>query len=423
MANINSDGSLDSKKMIDKLLSDNAKDIDDDEDVVGASYGDSDDNGLGDGNDNDGVSVGGGTGYGDGGDSDSNGDGDKIGDGDIDDVEVVFDDVDESATGVEVEVEEDNENYNDNDNDEDYCTEDLNGDQSKEFDADELADGSDDDKSFGEISYRPGVIVLYSPPVQRQRWGDKQVLPRVNWGDLFFDLFYVAATYNVSYIIVKSPDRFGFLYSTGTYWPLMGMVFHRAYYDARFVVEKDDLYHRLKFIFHLVVLSVAVLSIRPVYSMSHPSKYISMFLYSLSLAVERVLNASRYIEVYTAGIGQDGLKKVAAREIFFGSASLPFYAIASIISGLDYFNKVHQESSVGYGNYNSSSTKNDLRFLAESTTASEIGDAVVDINHAPIYLCLFGYISSQIFYSVYILCCLPGGGRHKAMYVRGHLEQ
>jgi hypothetical protein len=39
-----------------------------------------------------------------------------------------------------------------------------------------------------DISYHPGRILLYSPPRQRQRWGDTQVLPRVNWGDLFFDV-------------------------------------------------------------------------------------------------------------------------------------------------------------------------------------------------------------------------------------------
>lgn len=32
------------------------------------------------------------------------------------------------------------------------------------------------------------------PPIQRQKWGDTQVLPHVNWGDLFFDLFYVVST-------------------------------------------------------------------------------------------------------------------------------------------------------------------------------------------------------------------------------------
>lgn len=35
-------------------------------------------------------------------------------------------------------------------------------------------------------------VVFWTPPKQRQRWGDADVLPHINWGDLFFDLFYVA---------------------------------------------------------------------------------------------------------------------------------------------------------------------------------------------------------------------------------------
>jgi hypothetical protein len=42
-----------------------------------------------------------------------------------------------------------------------------------------------------DISYHPGFqVCFFAPPRQRQRWGDNQILPRVNWGDLFFDLFY-----------------------------------------------------------------------------------------------------------------------------------------------------------------------------------------------------------------------------------------
>ena len=50
-----------------------------------------------------------------------------------------------------------------------------------------------------DLSYHPGILKFYEPPMQRQKWGDTQILPRVNWGDLFFDLFYVAAAYNVSW--------------------------------------------------------------------------------------------------------------------------------------------------------------------------------------------------------------------------------
>lgn len=37
----------------------------------------------------------------------------------------------------------------------------------------------------------------YNPPIQRQRWCEDQSLPHVNWGDIFFDLFYVGAAFNL----------------------------------------------------------------------------------------------------------------------------------------------------------------------------------------------------------------------------------
>jgi hypothetical protein len=33
----------------------------------------------------------------------------------------------------------------------------------------------------------------YTPPIQRQRWGEEQLPHHTEWGDIFFDLFYVAS--------------------------------------------------------------------------------------------------------------------------------------------------------------------------------------------------------------------------------------
>ena len=41
------------------------------------------------------------------------------------------------------------------------------------------------------------VTPFYYPPVQRQRYGDDKILPHVGYGDLFFDLFFVGAAYNL----------------------------------------------------------------------------------------------------------------------------------------------------------------------------------------------------------------------------------
>jgi len=53
---------------------------------------------------------------------------------------------------------------------------------------------------------------LYSPPRQRQRWGDRQMHPHKNWGDIFFDLFYVAAAYNLGNLLRIDPSPRGLLY-------------------------------------------------------------------------------------------------------------------------------------------------------------------------------------------------------------------
>jgi hypothetical protein len=37
------------------------------------------------------------------------------------------------------------------------------------------------------------LMPLFTPPKQRQRWGDNQVHPHTDWGCVFFDLFFVAA--------------------------------------------------------------------------------------------------------------------------------------------------------------------------------------------------------------------------------------
>jgi hypothetical protein len=55
----------------------------------------------------------------------------------------------------------------------------------------------DDNENNSDDHAQPKNIPWYCPPVQRLRWGEEHGLPHVNWGDLFFDLFYVGAAYNL----------------------------------------------------------------------------------------------------------------------------------------------------------------------------------------------------------------------------------
>ena len=45
----------------------------------------------------------------------------------------------------------------------------------------------------GEHAQTKKMMPLFSRPKQRQRWGDNQAHPHTDWGDIFFDLFFVAA--------------------------------------------------------------------------------------------------------------------------------------------------------------------------------------------------------------------------------------
>ena len=81
-------------------------------------------------------------------------------------------------------------------------------------------------------------LAFFEPPYQRQRWGDTQILPHIDWGDLFFDLFYVAAAYNLSYVLLYSPNAEGFLYLLGLFGPILLEWFQRTFFDARFAYGK-----------------------------------------------------------------------------------------------------------------------------------------------------------------------------------------
>jgi hypothetical protein len=242
----------------------------------------------------------------------------------------------------------------------------------------------------------------FSPIRQRQKWGDPQVLPRVNWGDLFFDLFYVAATYNVSAILVDSASPTGLLYAMGTFLPVMGMWMDKVAFDSRYVCE-DDLFHRLFQICVLVVLATAVLHIRVVDVLSHPDENISMFVFALSLVINRIFVTVRSMEIYFFGLGQTQiLKTVAFTEMRKNAVSGSIYLAAMIIAGIEYF-----------GSENDGSGRRGLAGAAVAIESSSSSGT----NHIPISLCLAGCVFEQILFAIYVVFFFPGGGRHKERYV------
>jgi Bacterial low temperature requirement A protein (LtrA) len=257
--------------------------------------------------------------------------------------------------------------------------------------------------------FRPNRVLLYSPPRQRQKWGDTQVLPRINWGDLFFDLFYVGAAYNVSTILLESPNRRGLLYAAGTFLPVLDIWNQKTMYDARYVTEAD-IFHRVLVMIGLAISGIAISNIRPVAILADASNESSMFVFTLMLVSERILSSFLYLEVYSCGIGQKQLKLASRRDGWSHNISFPFYLAAMTIAAIEYFGDV---SSIHYTFGNNTTNR---RFLASATAISpELeSDGTTDI---PIFLCLLGTIIHALSFTFTVIYCFPAGGRHKEMYV------
>ena len=286
----------------------------------------------------------------------------------------------------------------------------------------------------GDVTFRPGRrIVLYTPPKQRQKWNDTQVLPRTNFGDLFFDLFYVAATYAVSLVLVENPDKYGALYASATFLPVMGIWMERTNYDARYTIgsssssggssherkdndndndhnnngnhshsEKsiqDDAYHQVLHLAQLVILATAIVSIRSVNDMSNSFQDPSMFMFALSLVLERLHTILKHVEIYFKGIGQEQPMKASAKSsILYAGWTLCFYLAATIVAGLNYYY---------YGPHQGGTSR---RILAETSAPSQV-------DHVPIVLVLVGYLLYMCIVVIRIVFCAPPGGQHKKLYV------
>ena len=217
----------------------------------------------------------------------------------------------------------------------------------------------------------------------------------------------MAATYNVSNLVVLRPDRWGLLYAAGTFWSIVNMWTAKTYYDSRYVTE-SDVYHRCISIVPLVILALAVFNVRPVEVLSDPAHEPSIFVFCLMLVLDRVMWMIQTAELYFFGIGQKALKETSKRELLFSNICLPFYLAATIVAAREYWGDAPNADDSTH------------RILAESSAK---GDAVYDasassytddtMNNLPVLLCLAGFVSGLLTYGFNVIFCFPGDGTHK----------
>jgi hypothetical protein len=264
-----------------------------------------------------------------------------------------------------------------------------------------------------EVSFKG--MNLYCPPRQIKRWDEDEIEQKVDWGNLFFDLFFVAATYNVSYILTSDPYRNGFLYAAGTFFPIMGFWERKAAIHCRFIVE-DDILHRILKTIELLVLSTAVLHIRPKKYMSDLKNDFSMFGFALSMTISRILYLLQSVELYFFAVGQRHAIQQAAKGLFsrYLLIETAFFAAATLLAGYHYYADEDDASflestNVSYS-YNSSYHR-DLAAAKESNATTDISY----IKDAPIWLMLAGHVASVLCMQITILFCFPADGRHKEL--------
>lgn len=267
---------------------------------------------------------------------------------------------------------------------------------------------------YTNLSYVPGVkIRLFSPPRQRQKWGSDQVLPHVNWGDLFYDLFYVAGFYNLGNILVDNPSPSGILYFCACFFCILFLWHNKTYYDSQFT-DGDDIYHPIFRTVMLAAVATAVANISPVYRMSNPTKYIDMFMFALALVLATTLNIIRHTVCFAYGRGQrKNIMHTAKNNIRALCFPLVFHLAAAVIAGNAHFGSDSSYDD-GYDNADNGYDDDEKRFRQLAEAAPTSCDDT-NKNHLPVTLMLIGWVLSQLDMIVRVVLLFPRDGSHKKL--------
>ena len=267
-----------------------------------------------------------------------------------------------------------------------------------------------------DISFHPGHIHFYQAPQQRQTWGDSQILPRVNWGDLYFDLFFVAAAYNMGNILNASPDGVGVLYFLGTFFPIFDNWKEKLHYDSRFSL-RDDVFHRILEMGFYVVNATSCLHIRTVEIMSNSRDHVDMFAFSLSQVIFTLMAVLGYVEIYFFAEGQKTvLMQVAHRDCKLKFIPFLFYLSAAILSGINFYTNNGKDNYVA----DASTYDDNHRKLSGDNTTSVTYLTFVD--HLPIWLCFGASLAYFIQLVFMIQIWFPKDGSHKKVTIPINME-
>jgi low temperature requirement protein LtrA len=200
-------------------------------------------------------------------------------------------------------------------------------------------DEQDEDGLQACKNFRDGSA-FFSPPIQRQNWEDTQILPHVNWGDLFFDLFYVAAAFNLATLIKSDPSFKGLCYFFALFGPVFTIFWQtKMMYDARYALPNDTI-HGIITVLQLCALATSILHIRPLEYMSRGADHPEMFLYCLGIVLGNLINMLLHFEIkFIWVVGQVAATRAALRELKFEAYSCILNCGALIYAAVLFYGK------------------------------------------------------------------------------------
>ncbi|CAJ1970214.1 unnamed protein product [Cylindrotheca closterium] len=188
---------------------------------------------------------------------------------------------------------------------------------------------------------------FYCRPNQRQRWAAKQVLPHVNWGDLFFDLFFVSMAANLGNMVVgvlQKPANVvrGVIYFVGCFGPLFNSWEHKTKYQARYSV--NDHAHQMFDIARIFVIGFAVLHIKSLDLFADP-KSIEMGVFTFSLSVDSIFSFLVNMELFLYAKGdRRAIQTVTRRKMIQNAIFETPYVIATILAAIFFWSDVATET-------------------------------------------------------------------------------
>lgn len=209
----------------------------------------------------------------------------------------------------------------------------------------------DEDGHFDHEGHTDDMIPWYAPPLQRQRWGEDTQLPHVNWGDLFFDLFYVAMAYNLGVMLVSAMNTEdwlrGIIYFVGTFGPLWTTWEVDMFHNSRYTTV--DYAHRMFEVIRYLFVSLAVCHVKPVELLSDP-KSLETLLFTAAIMCEAMMNLALCFELYFVGEGdREAIRNHTMTKIKSQQMPTLLVYIGAFVAAVVNFVRPDEESSYDKG--------------------------------------------------------------------------